>query len=349
MNDPRPDLEARIAAARARQDAVGEARLQTELSTAHTALGALPQAIAAMERAAGLFGIAGRAADECRARYGLSLLAWKQRAGSPAALKHLEDAEALARRVGDLSLLARILDRRAGIALAAQAYPEAARLLNDVAALRESIADHDGRLDAIRRMASVASLMGQPQRAFELLSEGLLDAAAGPAELLRARLELNLLARGARGAPGTLDPRSAGVKAEPLSVLLADAVTAGDRGAAGYIRLQMAADANLGGRPDEAGAFAESARQDALECMDPMLYLLACLSLAEVREKGKDLVGVLTILFTAKATLQDLLGEAAGRPVLGVVQSCERRWGQPVFDAALAEYRQRAAADPTTR
>ena len=42
--------------------------------------------------------------------------------------------------------MAKILDRKAGIAVAAQAYPEAARLLNDVAALRESIADHDGRL-----------------------------------------------------------------------------------------------------------------------------------------------------------------------------------------------------------
>ena len=341
MSDTRPALRERIALAHAAADAVAEARLQAELATAETAMGALPEAITALDRAAALFQLAGRGADEARARYGLSLLLWKQRAGSTLALRHLEDAEAIARRVGDLSLLGKILDRKAGMALAAQAYPEAARLLNDVASLRESIGDHDGRLDAIRRMASVASLMGDPKRAFELLSEGMVDAEAGQAELLRARLELNLLARGARavGPRQALDPKMAGVRAEPLSVLVADAVALGDHGAAGYIRLQMAADANLGGRYDEGGTYSESARQDALQCRDPMLYLLACLSIAEVREKLGDRVGVLTILFTCKATLQDLLGEAAAKPVLGVVHSVEQRWGAEVFEAAMVEYR----------
>ena len=347
MNDPRPELRSRAAAERAARNGVGEARVLAELATAETALGALPEAIAALERAAQLFSLAGRTADESKARYGLSMLAWKQRPGSTLALKHLEDAEALARRAGDLTLLARVLDRKAGMAIAAQAYPEAARLLNDVAALRESIGDADGRLDAIRRMATVASLMGEPKRAFELLSEGLVDAAAGAGEILRARLELNLLARSARSAQtGELDPRFAGVRAEPLSVLLTDAVATGDRGGAGYVRVQMAADANLATRHEEAAAYAESARLDALELMDPMLYLLACLSIAEAREKLGDRIGVLTALFTCKASLQDLLGEAAGKPVLGVVESLERRWGQTVFDEALAGYRERVAAGP---
>lgn len=345
MNDPRPDLRTRITAERTALNAVGEARLLTELATAETAMGDVPAGIAALERAAGLFAIAGRTAEESKTRYGLSLLTWKLRPGSTIALKHLEDAEASARRAGDLGLLARVLDRKAGMAVAAQVYPEAARLLNDVAALRESIGDADGRLDAIRRMASMASLMGEPKRAFELLSEGLVDATAGAAQLLRARLELNLLARSARTAKtGELDPKFAGIRAEPLSVLLTDAVGAGDRSGAGYVRLQMAADANLAKRHEEAAAYAESARQDALELTDPMLYLLACLSIAEAREKLDDRVGVLTILFTCKATLQDLLGEAAGKPVLGVVESLEKRWGQTVFDQALGEYRRRVAA-----
>ncbi len=345
MNDPRPDLRTRIAAEHAALNALGEAKLLVDLATAETAMHDLPAGVAALERAAGLYALAGRTAEESKVRYGLSLLSWKHRPGSTTALKHLEDAEALARRAGDLALLARVLDRKAGMAMAAQAYPEAARLLNDVAALRESIGDADGRLDAIRRMASVASLMGEPKRAFELLSEGLVDAAAGPADVLRARLELNLLARSARTAQtGELDPKFAGVRAEPLGVLLADALAAGDRSGAGYVRLQMAADANLAKRHDEAASYAESARQDALELTDPMLYLLACLSIAEAREKLDDRVGVLTILFTCRATLQDLLGEAAGRPVLGVVESLEKRWGPAVFDPALAEYRRRVAA-----
>lgn len=345
MNDPRPDLRSRVAAERAAQNQVGEARALAELATAETALGALPEAIAALDRAAQLFALAGRTAEESKARYGLSMLVWKQRPGSTLAVKHLEDSETLARRAGDLALLARVLDRRAGMALAAQAYADAAGLLNDVAALRGSIGDGDGRLDAIRRMATVASLMGEPKRAFELLSEGLVDAAAGAGEILRARLELNLLARSARSAQtGELDARFAGVRAEPLSVLLTDAVAAGDRSGAGYVRLQMAADANLVKRHEKAAAYAESARLDALKLRDPTLYLLACLSIAEAREKLADLVGVLTVLFTCKASLQDLLGEAAGKPVLGVVESLEKRWGQAVFDEALAGYRARVAA-----
>lgn len=318
MSDIRPGLHEKIAHAHAAADAIGEARIQAELATAETAMGALPEAIAALDRAAALFQRAGRGVEEARARYGLSLL---------------------------LSQRARILDGGVGAAVAAQAYPEAARLLNEVVSLRERAGDRDGRLDAIRRLASVSSLMGDPKRAFEILSEGMVDAGAGQAELLRARLELNLLARAARAA-GPRQSSAAepvGVRAEPLSVLVADAVALGDHSAAGYIRLQMAADANLGARPDEAATHAESARQDALRCSDPMLLLLASLAIAEVREKVGDRVGVLTILYTCKAALQKLLGEAAAKPVLDVLLSVEKRWGAEVFEAATVEHRAQGA------
>lgn len=333
----RQALKARVLAARAANDVPAEAALLGDLSAVEVAWGDLDSALAALDRATQLYASLGKDSETALALYGASIVLWKQRPGVPAALKRLEQAEAVARRGGDLALLARILDHKAGMAVAAKAYVEAAALLNDVAALRESIGDNDGRLDAIRRMAAVVSLLGDAKRAFELLSEGLVGAEASLPNVLRARLDLNLFARSARTPDGRF-PVAPGERLEPLGVLLTDAVHSGDHGLAGYIRLQLAADANQNRRPQEAATFAESARQDALNATDPMLYLMACLSIAEAREVLGDRVGVLTILFTCRATLVDLLGEQAGRPVLGVVDSLETRWGA-AFAPALAAYR----------
>ena len=163
--------------------------------------------------------------------------------------------------------------------------------------------------------------------AFDILADALAESRAGPAQLVRARLELHLLARGA------------GLEGEPLQQLVDEAMEIGDTGAAGYVRLQMAADA-LQARDAVGGeALADGARRDALDCTDPILYLNACLLMAEARDQRGDRVGMLTILFTCKASLQDILGEQGARPVLALIESLEARWGPEVFGAALEGYR----------
>jgi hypothetical protein len=90
----------------------------------------------------------------------------------------------------------------------------------------------------------------------------------------------------------------------------------------------------------EAAADARAAREDALALVDPVGYLTACLLLSETAERQGDHVGALTILFTCRASLADLLGEAGGEPVLALVDALRERWGDAAFDIAMRRYRE---------
>lgn len=314
-------------AARAAGRAEQEAELRRELASRLMGAGDAGGARAALERALALARELGDDDEEARALYALGLLQQHVAPKGGAARRLLEEAEVAARRSGDLPFLARILDRRAGLLIAEGRPQAAAKLLNDVAALQGTCGDEAGRLDTLRRLAMTLQMCGKPGEAFDVLLDALAESKAGPAQVIRARLELHLLARGA------------GLEGEPLTTILSHAEAEGDAGAAGYIRLQLAADAIQAGDLGGGEVWANGARQDALTVTDPILYLNACLLLAEVREKQGDKVGMITILHTCRASLTDLLGEKAATPVLALIASVEQRWGSEEFERVMRAYR----------
>lgn len=318
---------AEAATARALGDVAREARALTEYATAAIGDKDVVGAGRALERAAGLYAGIGEDADEAKTRYGMAILLAKVRPGQPVVLQTLMDAEAAARRAGDPRLLGRVLDREAAVLSGAQRYGDAAAKLAEVAEILDGLGDHESRLDTLRRLAMLVQLAGRPEQALELLAAAMVGGSPATAQMLRARLELQLLGR------------QLGATTESLEGILADARAAGDHGAAGYIQLQLGADATLAGRFARAAFYATEARKSALQINDPILYLLAALSLAEIREKEGDRLGVLNVLFTCKASLEDLLGQSAATPVLAVIHSVEQRWGTEVFDAEMVRYR----------
>lgn len=322
------EWRARAEAAAVAGDARGESDARRELATRLMAAGDADGARGALERTLALARQLGEHGEESRTLYALALLQARTAPRGGAARHLLEEAESAARRSGDLRFLARVLDKRANFLVAEGKYAPALRLLADVAALHASCGDEDARFETLRRVAMLTQMLGRSGEAFDVLIDAMKDVPASPAQMVRARLELHLLARGA-GVEG----------AEPLSNVLAAAEAQGDPAAAGYVRLQMAADALMAGDVAGGETLADAARGDALEATDPILYLNACLMIAEAREKQGDRVGMLTILFTCRSSLEDLLGPKAGQPVLALVHTLEEKWGADAFAAALQAYR----------
>jgi len=106
-----------------------------------------------------------------------------------------------------------------------------------------------------------------------------------------------------------------------------------------YLHLVYAAKAQEKGDLALAEQEAQCAREKALQAVDPFLYVLACGAIARVRDEAGDRVGALTILFTCKASIEDLLGPVAGGFVVPMIEALEKRWGSKVFSDTLALYR----------
>lgn len=107
----------------------------------------------------------------------------------------------------------------------------------------------------------------------------------------------------------------------------------------GYRHLFQAAELEQAADLLEAEKCAEKARKYALETVDPFLYLLSCAAIASLRDKRNERVQALTILFTCKASLEDLLGPEAGEQVVLLIDALERKWGTREFNIVLEEYR----------
>ena len=85
----------------------------------------------------------------------------------------------------------------------------------------------------------------------------------------------------------------------------------------------------------------DQARQGALDCRDPVTYLLASVQASEAAEKGKDLQAAYGRLATAWTTLSDLLGrEIAAEQVRPCLQALRNRLGQETFRKAKQNYEQ---------
>lgn len=184
----------------------------------------------------------------------------------------------------------------------------------------------------LRAQAALLQLVGRPNKALAAFDAAVDAAAAHPAAALEARIER-------RGQVNfTVHPDR-----EPLDALVAEAQALGLPTLAGQARLQLAAEQLREGDAATAAATAELARQQALEKVQPILYLMACITLAEARETLGDRPGVIEILLTCKQTLQEHLGRDAAAPVLKLLDAAEQRWGEQAMQEALVVYRKRAA------
>ena len=113
----------------------------------------------------------------------------------------------------------------------------------------------------------------------------------------------------------------------------------GDRWSEGRAYLLAAAGAVEHRELDKAWAEAELARQRALQAFDPIGYLVAASTIADLADAMGDRVHAYGMLATAWVTLGDLLGpefsEVAVTPKLRAFQA---NWGDAVFGAARKAY-----------
>ena len=160
------------------------------------------------------------------------------------------------------------------------------------------------------------------------------------ADLARA-IDMNRLALETRLELRALEAVMPGQEQPPetFASLRAEAEALGDAAVLGSLEIEQSMAEMRAGAFERALAHAEAARRAALDTPDPVRYLIACMLIAEARENTGDRAGVIAILLTCKATLERLMGKAAGQQVKLVLDSLEHRWGRDGVAAALAEYR----------
>jgi hypothetical protein len=330
-------LEKAVDDARRAGDEATEATALADLAVAYLAGHHTGKARAALRRSLGLHRAAGRDGEAAKAVYAIALLDARDPAGDQRATAGFTAALGTFEAAGDDRMVGRTRAHLATLAWRAGRYAEASDHLEAAeGAFRRS--GDDGRTVEARRLRAFMMLLGgDADAAYRCLLEGAAaaDETGGP-HALELRFDLRRLC-----SAGLVDPD---LSPPSLEEILRDADAAGKRRLAGHVVLSQAAEHLGAGRTDEAAACAEDARRRALGGPDPVLYLLACLLLARIAEQRADDLGVVTILLTCQASLGDLLGEAARRPVLDVIASVERRWGNERFGRALAAHR--ATFDP---
>ncbi|MCB9529377.1 MAG: hypothetical protein H6701_13510 [Myxococcales bacterium] len=355
-----------ITAARAAGDRLVESEAHARQAAIHTTLGDLSAAITAL-RAAVACGDAlwetaphpdtdghtpaGRHLPWMRHRYGLALLLAREPATRAEARELFEaaatDAHAFNRfeprqdlRAVFIKAYTRLYDAALEASDWSGAVSQATILIN---ALDEWPEEKPALYEALRKLARAQQLLGLAEhnrfivekavaaqtRAVKVALE-LRDAAA----TIRARLELQAL------------HNLMGRHAEPIafSRLIDLAREAGDEALVGDLMLERAATALREGRLAQGELHAQELRRRALEQREPTRYLLACMLIAEARERQDDRPGVIEILLTCKATLEAEVGLGIGEQIKLVLDSLADRWGRATMTEALRTYRQRMGA-----
>lgn len=236
-------------------------------------------------------------------------------------------------RVDELRARLRVVETLQGTRRIDEAMIELTAMIGDL----QSWGADRGLVDCYRHRASLHVIMARFDEAGADYDRAVAAAErlGEPGLLLRVRLERRAM------APYGDDSAA---RWEDWSKLIAEAKALGDSAAAGEIRLQQAADALRADDYVEGIKLARAARQAALDATQPVLYLMACLLIAEGREGKGDRAGVIEVLLTCKVTLERAFGRAFAEPVIQVLDSLEPRWGKAAFDDALGRYRAWARA-----
>lgn len=326
-------LDARLVQNRARRDLKGEAQVHAERAEVLTVAGDYAEAAAAMGRAAAAADDAGDFSTRAQYLYGEALLLGRLPKQEEQAERLLRRAAALARVTKQPVLEVKSLARVAEVAVSRGDWEEGLAAIDAATAVA---ADHEEEplllVEMLRKRSAWLQGKGRTDRALDDLGHALVIAERlGDDKLaLQLRFERRVLQ----------DFTIAERPTESFAALLAEAEAKGLGGMASDIRLQRASAAARAGDYATALVDAEAARQAALTAPDPFKYVLACLLIAEALERSGDFAGVIGILLTCKKTLDAHLGPEAGRAVVAVLDSLERRWGREARDEALRLYRE---------
>lgn len=247
-----------------------------------------------------------------------------------AASEHFRAAEA---RADELRARLRIVELLQDRQRVEEAILELSKMIADLVRLGSD----RGLMDCYRYRAGLHSMMARFEHAITDYDEAV--AAAGRLQerelMLRMRLE--------RRALIPYSERHAD-EWEDWQELIGEAGALGDDHALGDIHLQKAAGALRADRFRDGLELAQQAQHAALDAGHPVLYVMACMLVAEAREGLGDHAGVIEILLTCKASLERAFGREFAAPILVVLDSLEPRWGPEIFQPALAKYRAWAQA-----
>lgn len=237
--------------------------------------------------------------------------------------------------------------RFAALVTLAEAHRHAGRAVDAVEHLSEAIdlAESGGAAVAspvehaalLRRRAGVHHALGQSGDAVLALrrAEELLAAAGEHAQAAVTDLEL----------AGLLDDPAAGPEA--LAAARGHAIEAASEAALAQVDAAEATAALEGGDVPRARALYGSARDRALEVVDPATYIAAVNGLAMACELGGDRVAAYGSLASGWVTISDLLGDGVGaeafRPPL---QRLRERWGAADFARIKAAHDAARRTDP---
>lgn len=324
--------------ARQRGELAKAAELHGEAVTLFALLEQWGQAEQQAEQAAALYEELGEPARARKARYAVGLM--RAQGKGSGATGVLEQALAEAEEAEDHELVRRTAEKLAGVALREEDYPGAGRWIERMATAAADQGDVPRVLEALRLRAFVFQIQGRPRDAWTCLSRALHIAreTGETALVLEMRLDLNMLTEHPL-AEAFVESEAAAAEHGDLDQLLADARAQGRPGMVAYALLARGSRAAELGAHARALPDAEAARQAALQAVDPTVYLMACLLIAECQEALGDRLSAMTILFTCQASLGDLLGEEARVPVLHVIDSLEEKWGEETFQRTLSAYR----------
>jgi len=330
-HDSIADLDARAAQARAAGDGMAEALALQDAAAALIPGGDLDGARSRLSRALWLHESADRPRDAAGVNYIQALLEGRLAGDADKARTLLESALSGFGRAGDASMAGRCHMHLASMALGrGDAGTADAHLSSAVQAF--SLAGDIGREQAaLSSRITTLQLLSRPAEALDLTGRALALAEGDLGASLKARLARLPLLRQA--------PRTPELPVDSIDAVLADAERAGQLSQSGQARLIRASERQAAGDLQGALVDADAARQAALGVPDPVLYLLACLAVSELHEARGDRLAALTALFTAQASLADLLGEGARKPVLYVIAARRRRWGEPAWQDLIARYR----------
>lgn len=319
-----------------------EADLLQEGAVEHLVAGRADLAHRDLQRVVELHAAAGRALEEAKARYAAGLLeshlldrpvdAERSLSGAFEGFEREERADLAARAASRLGVLA----WRAGdLAVAGTRLREAEDRF-------AATGDDAAAFDAQQLQAFLLLLAGDRSGAFDGFVRAIESArgAGRDDDALSLSLNLRVLVEN-RLVDGQLPAPSI----EETVAAAAD----GARTLGGYELLSRSSTHIVAGRSAEALTDAEAARQVALGGPDPVLYLLACTSIAAVHEHRGEDAEVRAILLTCAASLADLLGPSARRPVDDVLTSVERRWGASRTERARKAYRNMVEAGGAER
>lgn len=332
MSDIDAVLEALNARVEAPQNDEDLAMALTQRAAVYTAQGNLPRAEHDLKYASDAWFRLNKPAEHGRTEFARARLI--AQADPRLAADFFRRAAALSRTGGDAQYEVKSREGIAAVLGSVEDYEGALAETQSLAMRLQELGDLKALAQNLRSQATLLQVLGRPNKALRAFDEAVSIAQAAGFDALA--LETRIDRRGQ--VSFTVHPDR-----EPLDALVAEAERLELPTLESRARLQLASEQMRDGDVEGAAKTAEEARQAALEKVQPVVYLMACITLAEIREKQGDLPGVLQILLTCKKTLEQHLGPAAGRGLVHLLDAAEARWGPETTQAALQEYRRRVS------